>query len=186
MTSNRKRIFAIIIAIVIVILAGSALYMQSEYNYINVNNREVEPVPTARPAIEILSKPSSPRVRVGGAETISVELPDASKVPTAFDLTFTFDSDVVEVVNIVPGRIWNSSNVLKKVIDNELGTVRLAAGQGFNAKITENLDIVEIEYRVLEPGNIVFQLTGASQFAYVGENEATPVTTKQIVIKAEN
>lgn len=183
---SSKRTLAILISVILIILVGSALYLQSEYNYIGINNNDVAPSPTMKPAIEILSKPSSPRVRVGRSETISVELPGSSRKPTAIDLTFNFDNNLVEVVNIVPGRIWNSSNVLKKEIDNESGRARLAAGQGFNAKVTDNLDIVEIEYRVLEPGDIVFEVAEGSKFAFVGDNEVTPVTSNLIIIKAEN
>lgn len=192
MSSSKRVLTIIIFLILILIVVGGAYYLglhnrssSTEGDGLINNGGSLSPSGTPRAVIEILSKPSTTTVQVGRTETIAVELPSTNRTkPTAFDLTFTFDKNLVEVVNIVPGRLWSSSNVLKKVIDNNNGTVRLAAGQGFNAQTTNNVDIVEIEYRVLSSGNIVFEILPTSQFAYVGQDYATNVTSSQIVVRA--
>lgn len=184
-----RKIIVIAIAIIFLVAAGLAVYFQKAYKIIDLGTEKkmATTQPTAKPEIQVQTRPSKTTVKVGKSDTVSVNLPSASiEKPTAFDLTFSYDSTIVEVVNIVPGRLWTSSNVLKKDIDNMEGKARLAAGQGFNSANSTGLDIVEIEYKVLKEGQIIFELTNDSFFAYVGIDKLTPVTSQQVVIKAEN
>jgi hypothetical protein len=185
-----KKTLAIIVIILLLLFFALWWFLFRGRGSDDVSNLGSQPQATVtgqNPSIEIITNPSTPEVKVGRTETISIDLPNSnSRKPTAIDLTFRFDPVLVEVVNIVPGRIWNSANVLKKEINNDAGIVRIAAGQGFNAQTTNNLDLVEIEYRVLTEGDIVFQMTSASKFAFVGDKDVTYVKSSNVVIKATN
>jgi len=179
-----SKILIPLIAILLTSLVAGSLYVFQNYSP-SLFGPTPTPVPVYSESVQVSTTPSKSRVKVGSTETVVVNLPTSvSKVPTAYDLSFNYDNRLVEVVNVVPGRIWNSSNVLKKDIDNGQSRARLAAGQGFNGKVTDSRELVEIEYRVLATGEIRFSLDYNSIFAYVDGTEATQVKSSDVVIQA--
>lgn len=140
-------------------------------------------VTSSQPVI-IFEEESSVSIGTEGVVNISLPVSDTSK-PTAYDLTFYYDPDAVEVIDVEPGSMWSDSNILRKNIDNTNGRVRLAAGQGFNGTLTSSRQVAMITYKPLKSGRITFTLASNSTFAYSGRDLPEQVSGSELIIDVQ-
>lgn len=194
---NIKVLIALLATILVTVIVIIAMYFFGQERRLQNQALNGSSIPSAQPVIVFKENSSfdeednsqvdptqAPSVGTENVVNISLPTSEMSK-PTAYDLTFYYDPDAVEVIDIESGSIWSGSNILRKNIDNDNGRVRLAAGQGFEETMTNSRQIAKITYRPLKRGELIFTLASNSTFAYVGRDIPEQVNSGQLVINVQ-
>lgn len=111
----------------------------------------------------------------------SVPLP----APNALTLQVLFDPNVIEIIDVLPGNLWDETNMLQKTINNETGEVLTSIGQGFDTNPTGNLTAITLKAAVFSDADVnqtAVRLGPGSVQASVGVEELIEISETSITI----
>ncbi len=96
-----------------------------------------------------------------------------SPTPAAIELYLSFDPTALRLENIKEGDLWESTNILQKIIDNNKGSAVVSLGQGFGSKVTNKTTIMVAEFTHLDSSveNPEITIGSQSSMARVGEGK---------------
>lgn len=118
----------------------------------------------------------------GDLKIATVKFKNSIQTPTAIQIIVNYDPSKIQVSKVEMGDIWTQTNVLKNSVDNSVGELEIAAGQGFGATASGGTVAFTIAYTT-KLGEVTFNVSPESKIVYSGNENVVKVDSSILLIE---
>lgn len=154
----------VILFIVVVVVLLSVRWSQQQ--------KQLHPKAASTTVLSII--PSSVTKQLNEVFSLSIKIDTGENQVVGVDLSLSFNSAVLEVVDIIPGGFFSSPQQLAKTIDNQVGTIIYSLGSFIANQGSSTVVLISIKAK--DEGISTLGFNPETSVAGIGEGEALQST----------